>query len=388
MTVPAPSAERRRERYRRRSVVRRVSASIAAAASERGVVDAWGAVPGTLNRCGKCGFVNIAELLETRVTHGDDGPNAYVTGLSTCSNVWLCPVCSAKIRTRRQLEVQSIATQHAARGGTVAMMTLTCRHDREHTLSELMEAQGEAWRSLTKDRRWVEDVRPFLAGTVRSWEVTQGFATRAGSWHPHFHVLLLWQDGYDLALRDRSMAWIANAWASRITARLGSRGTPNDHGFDYRRLDAHAAEYVAKIGAEMTRADTKGGAQIWQLIDAVEDGETWATRRLLEYVTAVKGKRAIQFSRGLREEFGLDVMTDEEIAELEVDGEFIEHVRPSDWRRMSKWSYRRPPRTVLYLEAVEQRARARGPTIPADAAPVSEANDIEPADPTPAETSP
>lgn len=349
MTTLAPSpSDRRRLRYRRRNVVRRIGGALAAQAGS------WDHLPKGVARVCKCGFVNRADELEVRVTHGDDGPNAYVTGLVTCGSVWVCPTCSAKIRTRRQLEVSSIAQQHADAGGTLGMMTLTVRHDSGHGLAQLMDAQAGAWRSLMQSERWRSDVRPFLDGTVRSWEVTHGFLRSAsGSWHPHFHVLLLWKA--DAPPVD--LEWIADAWRSRVERRLGT--TTGSQGFDYRPVSSDAAEYVAKIGAEMTRADLKGGAQIWQLIDAVEDGETWASHRLLEYIAATHGRRAIQMSRGLRARFGLDDLTDEQIAELEVDGELVETMHPQRWRRLCKYEYRMAPGCVYYLEAVENRERIR-----------------------------
>jgi hypothetical protein len=277
-----------------------------------------------------------------------------VTGLVTCASVWSCPCCSAKIRTRRQLEVQAVAQQHAATGGTLGMMTLTVRHDAGHSLAELMDAQAGAWRSLMQSERWRSDVRPFLVGTVRSWEVTHGFLRSAsGSWHPHFHVLMLWDA--DAGVVD--LEWIADAWRTRVERRLGT--VTGSQGFDYRPVASDAAEYVAKIGSEMTRADLKGGAQIWQIIDAVEDGETWASRRLLEYVNATHGRRAIQMSRGLRARFGLNDLSDEQIAELEVDGELVELMHPQRWRRLCAYNYRMAPASVYYLEGVEERERQR-----------------------------
>lgn len=230
------------------------------------------------------------------------------------------------------------------------MLTLTVRHGPEHSLEELMDAQAAAWRSLQQSPRWRHEVRPLLFGMVRSWEVTHGFFKgEGGSWHPHFHVLFAWKPGVEVPDLD----WIESAWRSRIKARLGV--APNQHGVDYRPIASDAAEYVAKIGHEMTRSDLKGkSAQVWQLIDAIEAGERWAHDRYCEYVTATRGKRAIQFSRGMRAAFGLDELSDEEIATMEVEAEYVEQMTPRAYRRLWNYrGYRVSPAICGYLSDIE-----------------------------------
>jgi hypothetical protein len=50
--------------------------------------------PDTPERQRNCGAVPVGDQMEIRMKHG----SAYYCGLETCGNVWLCPVCSAKIR--------------------------------------------------------------------------------------------------------------------------------------------------------------------------------------------------------------------------------------------------------------------------------------------------
>ena len=49
--------------------------------------------PDTPKRQRDCGAVPIGSQVEIRIKDG----SAYYCGLETCGNVWLCPVCSAKI---------------------------------------------------------------------------------------------------------------------------------------------------------------------------------------------------------------------------------------------------------------------------------------------------
>lgn len=319
----------------------------------------WDGVPWA--RTAGCGRIVTADHVEIHVRQGDDGPTAYPVGVSTCSSVWLCPVCSAKIRTRRAVDVRVAAALHVARGGRLVMMTLTVRHGPEHGLGLLMDVEGEAYRSLQQDPRWRE-LRAELDGQIRSWEITQGLALPGGSWHPHFHVLLFVKadSGLSSDHLELELGWIGDAWANRIESRLGAR--PDSHGFHVLELDASAAEYVSKIADETARSDLKSGSRsVYGIVDALEQGEAWAVRAWHEYSAATKGRRAIQWSRGLRAHFGLDVeKSDEEIVlEDQEGGECVEVVEVRAWRRWINAPYGKTPTIIRRLEFWESTVRAR-----------------------------
>ena len=66
--------------------------------------------PDTPERQRNCGAVPVGDRVEIRMKDG----SAYYCGLETCGNVWLCPVCSAKVHHRRAAEP---ATAPAVRCG-------------------------------------------------------------------------------------------------------------------------------------------------------------------------------------------------------------------------------------------------------------------------------
>lgn len=342
MTLDA-FASRRRDRYRRRATVARMARHRRSAASA--------AVNKTLGRVAKCGRVPAANGAEVRCVAGDS-PYAYLAGVVTCSNVWLCAVCSAKIRTRRQLEVAALAEAHTATGGDLGLLTLTLRHHRWHDLAAMLRTLADAWESLRQDARWRE---LGIVGYVRSLEVT--YSERNG-WHPHYHVLLLF-DGP--AAHAERLDWLTAAWAERVEKRLGARPS-KAHGCDFRLLPHGAASYVAKIGAEMARGDLKGSQQIWQLLDAVDDGDTRATALVLDYASATKGKRAIQFSKGLRDLYDLGPeLTDDEIANADEGGELVMTLSAGELARLTRPVYGQPPAIVALLEQIEARYRGSPP---------------------------
>lgn len=53
---------------------------------------------------------------------------AFYSGLETCCNVWVCPVCAAKIQSRRTIEVQDLYQwAYQKQGKQIVMVTLTFR---------------------------------------------------------------------------------------------------------------------------------------------------------------------------------------------------------------------------------------------------------------------
>jgi hypothetical protein len=67
--------------------------------------------PDTPERQRNCGVVPVSSEVEIRIKDG----SAYYCGLETCGNVWLCPVCSAKIHKRRSAELRTGLTAWQAR---------------------------------------------------------------------------------------------------------------------------------------------------------------------------------------------------------------------------------------------------------------------------------
>lgn len=341
----AATADRRRVRWGRRAALWRKADEIAC---RRG---SYAAVPWRLTS--KCGRVCTSS--DVNVHHSPE-KGAWISGVATCGSVWACPVCSAKIRTRRTVEVEELATRHAAAGGVLSMLTLTLPHTDGDSLASLVAALSSSFRKLQQRRDWRRLHDAGLIGHVRSLEVTHGFESDNGNgWHPHLHVLLLWSDSRARSAFDHE--WARGAWADYVQQATGRR--PNGRGLDHRPISADAAAYVTKIAQEMTRADLKGGGERspWQLIDALDDGESWAIRRWTEFVTATKGRRAVQMSHGLRElyELGADV-DDVELAAADEDGDVIATIPGAVWRRLCRCSRGQVPPALLLVERYEKRS--------------------------------
>lgn len=293
--------EARRTRYRRRDTMRRVS------------IQQRHRTCGAATRNGAA-FVDVSEM-------GDGSRHGSVRGLVTCSSIWCCPVCGSHIRAERARELSQGVQQFEADGGTFLFLTLTLRHHQGDRLVDLIDAIYDTWAHVRRSRGWrARRDRLGIVGYVRSFEVTYG----VNGWHPHAHMLLF--VGRDLSRDefDDLDAWLTSAWIKRLR-KIGRDGLP-ERAADLRRVTdvAGSAERVAgytvkgeTVHLEVTRVDLKSGRASLtpqQLLDAAGDGDARAIRLWREYEEATKGRRAIEWSRGLRALVGLaDERPDEEI---------------------------------------------------------------------------
>lgn len=269
--------------------------------------------------CGMC----LGCMMEVRCTCSGE---AYPAAIATCGNVWACPVCSAKIRTRRASEVESGAQVWSALGGDLAMLTLTVRHHRWMSLPQVLEAVTGGWRRL-QDLKSYRELRKLLGGSIKAVEVTVG----PNGWHVHIHVLFFVTPGVERSQVDQLAADLFDPWRRMAGEVLGVEPS-KEHGIDLTWVDASAAAYVSKIGSEIANAGTKGGRDPFVLLDAAGDGEAEAVGLFCEYADAMRGRQSLSWSKGLRSLLGLDrELSDEELAEQEEGGELVEVLPAGVW---------------------------------------------------------
>lgn len=257
------------------------------------------------------------------IMHDGDRPAGY-TGLERCGSIWACPHCGAVIRAGRAQEIQHAVEAHQAGGGELLFFTGTLRHHHGDDLAVTLDAVLEAWRKLTGNRpwkRWKKDLG--ISGFIRSIEVTYG----EHGWHPHAHVMLFLDEENSPEQLAEFRTWLFEAWANAVEKSGGKRPTPQ--GLDLQKVDKKGkvlARYLSKVqdekkwqaGAEMARADVKSGRghslTPFQLLD--EETPIDPARRAClwrEYYQATKGRRAITWSRGLKDRYGIGEQDDEEI---------------------------------------------------------------------------
>lgn len=275
-------------------------------------------------RVRKCGRVMTA----SHVTVRRSGKVTGLAGLATCGSVWACPVCNAKVMSRRALEIGAAVALWQAHKGRVAFVTLTMRHNRGHSLQALWDALAAAWQAVIGSRKWGRDVDRYgVEGWLRVVEVTQG----RNGWHVHVHALVFMREGassFELAALHRSMF---DRWRGQLVRK--GFDAPTMAGQDARLIsgpgDVALAGYFTKatdnavrVGLEFTQTQTKttrtafSTAPVWSLLDGLlNTGEVEYLNDWREWERGSKGRRQLTWSQGLRCRLGLlEEVTDEEIA--------------------------------------------------------------------------
>ncbi|HEY3483633.1 MAG TPA: hypothetical protein VGL02_32625 [Streptomyces sp.] len=238
--------------------------------------------------------------------------NAVALGLLKCGKLWLCPVCSAKIRHGRAEEITAAAVSWMNQGGTAYLVTFTARHASADKLADLMDAiqgtradkdkgttrkpgayqrliTGSTWAGSNgrADRADSDGIRGRVGylGMIRATEITVG---QANGWHPHIHALVLVGGRTEGERGDKRVTGVFTpsddalaeledhfraVW-TRHLAKVDPKFKPSDkHGVDFKRLEtARDAEdfgrYIAKIqdggksvspANEIARGDLKRG---------------------------------------------------------------------------------------------------------------------------------
>jgi len=299
--------------------------------------------PDTPERQRNCGVVPVGDRVEIRVKDG----STYYCGLETCGNVWLCPVCSAKIHHRRADELREALQAWETGGHAASLVTITVPHDLDDSLSKLVDAERAAWKHVTAGATWQRLKRRLgIAGHVIALEFTWG---DENGWHPHYHVLLVHDQDLDAAAIAQLHAHIH----SRLAASCRERDLRLPDQLHAVRIDpnvsaAAAGAYVAKGGdwtpaEELTRGDLKTSriasrTPFQVLADYYQTGDTRDRQLWREYSRVTRSIASVRWSRGLRVAMlGASVernRTDEELAADLTNGALVTVFAATVWSQI------------------------------------------------------
>ena len=283
-----------------------------------------GALPesewGRVNRCG-WSLGSLVTLL------GASGGRASWSGVEHCNSVWSCPCCAARIREGRRNEILKAVHQARDRRWRMFFVTFTVPHDRETPLKESLRGLTEAFRRIRNYR----GLAPFwsaMVGFIKAVEVQVG----SNGFHPHLHVLVM-TNGCDL-VNDEIEKKLKSSWAAAVVKEGLARPKDEVGVVVEETLDpAATADYLVKIQEnkltlEMSRSDLKSGREgregEWHcspfdlMTKEIELPISIGLRKKLfvEFYKATKGVSAIRWSRGFKDLFDLEEVSDEELGAL------------------------------------------------------------------------
>lgn len=279
-----------------------------------------------------CAWVRVGDLSHVRAA---GRPTMFYKGLMTCGSVWSCPLCAAKIQERRRQEVQKLTDWMVSNDKRGLMASYTLPHNRNQTLRELLDFQAHALRRMRSSKGYRQLKQQIgYAGMVRALEVTHG----DNGWHPHTHELLVCNPGVDPKMVQLTLSklWMKACLDSGLPV-------PDECAFYRYAVDVTAdasGDYLAKmddqkkwgISHELTKSSSKqgrrNGSHPFKLAANASTGSLF-----IEYAHAMKGKRQLHWSHGLKAFVGLLEKTDEEIAKEKVaNADFFIDYHPEVWK--------------------------------------------------------
>jgi hypothetical protein len=312
-----------------------------------------------LDRVKGCGRRSIAPdgAVTIRASGAGATRSAGYGGVAHCGSVWACPVCSATVSHSRRDEVgQALASWHADRSHSVAMVTLTMRHHQGQRLKTLWDGVAYAWHKVTSGRAWIAFKERYgVVGWLRVVEVTQG----ENGWHVHVHALVFCERRLNRSTADQMGCEMFTPWRDALVRKEFAAPLCRSGGLEAHVVTGDSSSelggYFTKATYELTGASGKQGhaghrSPFQILSDVVTIGDADDLALWHEYERASVGRRQLTWSKGLRALLLAEVeRTDQEIVEEDDGGQVLVEIRKTGWRSVlaRPWLY------VALLEAAE-----------------------------------
>jgi len=285
------------------------------------------------DRFKKCGRTSIGP-----VTLGLKGGVAQQRGLYTCGSVWVCPVCNAKVMTKRGQEIENALAAWANQGGFFVFETLTLSHRPGDSVAKQRSVAKKAWEATTKGSFKAKHARFGQQGYFRIVEVTTG----ADGEHLHFHVMRFidhWLTSDELTTWREA---IFTKWADAAESQGAVRPQAKYHDFQQIAAAGDLGGYFTKNYDNPKSASTalltgsNEDTSIWRLLDgAIADPKSQSANRWRAYERDTLGMKQISWSSGFRKELGLGLeVSDEDLATEKDVFEPIVQIDPLSVRKL------------------------------------------------------
>lgn len=272
----------------------------------------------------RCGYSILSQANGVQIFRALQASRAHFGGIVQCGSVWHCAVCAKKIAVRRRAELVIATNRVNESGGSCGLLTCTVPHAASDKCSEVLDRLQNLFRRLSGGKSaslFREQYQ--IIGQIRALEFTKGIH----GWHPHVHSLIFSEHVPQWSEVGEAL-WCR--WAN---------AAKKEYGWDLPRLAVDlrggnaAGEYVGKWGIEYevaggTLKSARGeSATPFGLLSQYGEGDKSAGEAWVEYATTVsrmgenrvQSTRQLVWSRGLKKHFGINDLTDEQIAEQQEE---------------------------------------------------------------------
>lgn len=251
--------------------------------------------PREAHRVSLCGWATTTS--DSGVGVRVSGGVAGFSGLQSCGSVWACPVCAAKISSRRAEELGSVLGWARTEGHTLAMVTLTVSHKRKDSLKDVWDSVGSGWSAVTSGSSWKSETEAAFEGRLGRWQ-------RSGEAYEHGKFVKVIDPGTVVPRAPRGwhksdkparrigdqerfgiLGWAravevtrgAHGWHTHIHAVIVLDGNQDPHRRSYALGDAMRTRWNAGIGKKGFKSSELHGLKV--------DVSEGAEKRLAEYLT-------------------------------------------------------------------------------------------------------
>lgn len=268
---------------------------------------------------------------------------AFYSGLLICGSIWTCPVCAAKVSERRRKELKHAFEMHKENGGKIGFLTLTFSHKKHDSLADILFKFSQATKKFMGGRAF-QNIRDELGmiGRVKALEVTY---SDINGFHPHAHLGVFYTNDVSLEELQAEMYILWEKACSKVGLTVNEK-----HGLKFEDGDV-ADEYLSKHGSwgidqELTKGHVKkakhGSFSPFDFLREYLVTEDFKYIKLFrEYAECFKGKRQLQWSRGLKKRFLLEEKSDEQVAKEKIEeADVLGLLDLSTWKEILKYDNR------------------------------------------------
>ena len=269
------------------------------------------------------------------------------THIAHCSSVWLCPVCSSIIQSKRADDVQKAIDWAKSNEYQVAMVTFTASHNVKMPLVEFGQKLQKAYEMMMKNIR--KSRKKYEVGNIKGVEFTHSYKN---GWHKHYHVILILKKECDI---DSYFGTIQKSWETACIKNSLLDATNEkavqdfrEHSVDIVKSAEEISSYVNKSSKEWTLADEMSKSVLkighnnehrtpFQILCDIATTKDKKQRYkdvevFIEYMLYTYGLHQQDWSNGLKDAVGIRELSDEEIIEETEDtADYIAGLTVAHW---------------------------------------------------------